>query len=181
MAKATKKKASKKFNLKNFLSNPRNVILVAFIVVFAGFGSYKVYQSSAAIYKVPDSVENCYVTIVTGDRPAQTTKSNGPCVKILSNALLAIDSKYDAFGSDGYWISAADRGQLSDDRYGDAEGRAVASFQKFWNRQSQIRGWKEIWNHNISPISQTAGAQTWAALLTVCNNSTATIKAKCGL
>lgn len=80
MAKKSNSKLSKFFN------NRRNVMIVVFVVAFAGIGGYFVYTSSAARTKVASNATCSNVTLRTGSR--------GDCVRVLQKFLNRYNSVY---------------------------------------------------------------------------------------
>jgi len=88
-----KKKNSK---LANFFSNPKYVVLTAFVIVFAGIGAYKLYPSHAASKSAQDC-KNAGTVI--------GLRSSGPCVTTLQNDINVINNNK-SLSVDGYYGSA---------------------------------------------------------------------------
>ncbi len=110
---------SKKGKSASFFSDPRNVIIVAFVVGFAGIGSYQIYQSSAASDdKRANSIVWCRSFHIRHGITMQVGH-NGECVKTVQHALNVIGSP-----SFTYW----DRLTV-DGSYGPRTQAAVRQFQ----------------------------------------------------
>jgi len=88
-----KKKNSK---LANFFSNPKYVVLTAFVIVFAGIGAYKLYPSHASAKSAQDCKNSGSVV---------GARTSGECVKTLQAALNTINSNHN-LSVDGYAGSA---------------------------------------------------------------------------
>ncbi len=135
------KKKAKSSGLRRFFSNPRNIILVAFIIGFAGFGSYKVYQSSADSYvKGPSTISGCKnsgVYLRSGSR--------GTCVIVLQQTLNGVriitGNKWEILAEDG--------------KFGAKTDAVVRAYQRL----------------NGAAVDGIVGPQTWAALSYYCSNS----------
>lgn len=156
------KTASKKSKgkLARLFSNPRNVILVVFVLVFAGYGSYQLYSTSAKTVKSKSRVDSCYAIAAQEDsRLWIRYYSQSPCVLTFTRALAAVD---DATGNKIGYI-------IVDDFVSSVVEEDIIAYQK--NRGLKANGIVE--------------PPTWRKLYEEClyiaNSGNSTVRTACGL
>lgn len=188
---AKKSKAKSGGKLSRFFSNPKNVIIVVFVLGFAGVGAYKVYQSSAYTQKAPNSVSNCYTNVTVNGTMSQSRGTHGGCTLYLKNLLNKIRT-VGVHNTDTQWPGFAGPGTYCplNDKYDACTGSSVQKFQKFMNddNNNRLKTYTDAYGKSkvmpdISPTTTSAGTQTWNLLLVLCANqkSGTSLRSYCGI
>ncbi len=146
---AAKKKTGFKKKLGNFFKNPKGVVLLVFVLAFAGFGTYKLYHSHAD--KSGASVYSCglvqniglYNTGVPGHY------ITGDCVRIVQEVLNAEGRLHPNF----QWVVLDE-----DSAYGPKTAYTAAAFQNNWGSVDPT----------FAERGGVIGPQTWDRLYRSC-------------
>ncbi len=164
-SKSTKKVTKVK---SGFFSKPRNLLVVAFIAIFALIGGYNVYTSTATSTKGSYSnINTCNYFIQTRKIPSMRVGTEGVCVTTLGRALNGIHKAHSDQGTTKYWKSLNAPTVGANGFYGSTYKSAVLGFQKWQGGKA-------------GPADGIAGPKTWTRISELCYG-TKTLKYACGL
>ncbi len=159
------KKVSPSTKLKKILNNPKYVILLVFLIGFAGIGGYKVYQSSAATQKTSANVTWCNYLIQSKKITSMRIGSEGVCVTTLGRALNGIRTLYQ-------------KNNIWDNINYSAIGKSDAYDTTYFNAVKGFQTWQQT--QNVGPIDGIAGPKTWARVTQMCHENY-NLTLQCGL